>query len=184
MALRRVVRVFDWVALVLVAWAGLAMIPAQALWFDPGDVVVSSSDIDHPPVIFFEREIKRPARISYSIVVRVIGTQSPVCAPTVGPFEYRPDATLPDPIDLVWWTGGDDRCWPRDPGEYIMETCWTVVSPFWGAVPPKTVCRTSNPFTIAAVAQGEAQQAIDAQRSIQRQIEGLERQIETLRGTR
>lgn len=177
MAVRRVVRLLDWVALVLVIWAGLAMVPANWLWFDPGAVVVSNSDMDHPPAILFEREIKRPARISYSVVVREIGAQRAVCDPTVGPFGYRLDATLPEPIDLVWWTGGDERCWPREPGEYIMETCWTVVAPFWGLVPPKTVCRTSNPFAISAIANGEAVDVVREQRTLKQRIEILERQV-------
>lgn len=148
MSKRRAFRLIDWVALMMLLWAGLAAVPATWLWFSPGPVVISDSAESTPPVVDFERVIHRNTRMSYQVVIRRMATKEPVCDPQRGPFTYRTDASTPERIDLVWWSGADARCWPREPGTYIAETCWTVTQPFWGIVPPKTVCRTSNPFTI------------------------------------
>jgi len=86
--------------------------------------------------------------MSYQVVIRDIQTGVGVCDPRSNPFTYVPHAKLPAVIDLVWWTGGDTRCWPRTPGVYVMETCWTIVAPLWGLLPKKIVCRESNPFTV------------------------------------
>ena len=146
--MRRVIRLVDGLALLFVAWAALAMVPVEWVWFNPGNPVVSDSTTKIAPSVDFSRVIKRPTVMSYGIVIRNVSQATVVCDPDGGPFTYRPEATLPEGVDLVWWTGGDDRCWPRDVGTYIMETCWTVKHPFYGIVPPKTVCRESNTFTI------------------------------------
>lgn len=148
MTARRTIRFIDLAAVLLLIWTGLALVPATWFWFQPGPVVVSDSVGGAAPVLGFERTIKRSVQMSYQVTIRKMRSKSPVCDPQRGPFTYRPDAELPDPIDLVWWSGADVRCWPQEPGTYIAETCWTVVSPFYGLVPPKTVCRESNPFTV------------------------------------
>lgn len=134
----------------LCAYFAAATIPATWLWFDPDTPIVADTTTEAAPVIGFDRQIKRETRISYTVTMRRTAGLTMLCDPTGGPFTYRPDATLPEVIDLVWWTGGDSRCWPQEAGTYLMETCWTVVRPFWGLVPPKTVCRTSPPFRVAA----------------------------------
>lgn len=145
---KRATRLIDVAAIICVLWGALAMVPATWLWFSPGHVVIADSSGNHPPVVEFERHIKRDVQMSYQVTIRKMRSKSPVCDPQRGPFTYRTDAELPELIDLIWWSGADVRCWPREPGTYIAETCWTVVRPFLGIVPPKTVCRESNPFTV------------------------------------
>jgi hypothetical protein len=181
---RRVARVVDYLSLVLVGWMGLAFVPVEWVWFDPEDYFVSNGTKDSVPIVTFDRVIKREVKMTYHVSIRSLGAGGVsgrvVCDPTNGPFTYRPTAELPEEIDLVWWTGGDDRCWPQEPGTYTSETCWTVVSPFWGLVPPKTTCRRSNTFTISAVTPQEAEQVIKRQQEIESQVQGLQRGLKQL----
>lgn len=174
---RRIAKTADYMSLLLVLWMGLAFVPVQWVWFDPEDYFVSDGTPDSVPLITFDRVIRREVKMTYHVSIRSLGPNGGAgritCDPTNGPFTYRPNAELPDPITLDWWTGGDDRCWPQEPGTYVSETCWTVVSPFWGLVPPKSVCRKSNVFTIRAIAPEEAERAIQRQQQIESQVEGL-----------
>jgi len=147
MSRKRTFRLIDAFASIAVLWAIMALVPANWFWFDPGRVIVGDGMAAHPPEVSFTRKIKRDTRMKYQVVIREVGG-AVVCDPASAAFTYRKDATLPDHIDLIWWTGNDARCWPREPGTYLMETCWTVVSPFWGLVPPKPICRESPPFRV------------------------------------
>jgi len=182
--MRAFVRLLDYASLLLIGWLALVFVPVQWVWFDPGDYFVSDGARDRVPTVTFERIIRRKVLMTYHVSIRSLGNGETagrvVCDPTNGPFHYRPTAVLPQEIDLVWWTGGDDRCWPREPGTYTSETCWTVIKPFWGIVPPKTVCRRSNTFTILAVSPEEAEQVIKNQQKIESQVEGLTRGLEML----
>lgn len=149
MSKSRAARLIDLTFVLILLWTALAAVPASWMWFSPGAVIVSDSTTGKPPLIEFDRTIKRNVKMTYQVTIRRMTTKEPVCDPQRGPFTYHHDASLPLPVDLIWWSGADKRCWPRDPGTYLMETCWTVVRPFWGIVPPNPVCRTSNPFTIS-----------------------------------
>lgn len=139
-----------WALFAVLIYAMLSMVPPTWFWFDPGTPYVADSTTEAAPEVGFGRSIKQDVLIRYGVTIRRAEGLTVVCDPQSSAFTYQKDATLPDHIDLVWWTGGDNRCWPREVGTYIMETCWTVVRPFWGVVPPKTVCRTSPPFRISA----------------------------------
>lgn len=131
----------------ILGYFALAAVPAT-WWFSPGTPYVADSDTETPPKVGFAREIRRDALMTYQVVIRTTEGLTAVCDPASQAFTYRRGAELPSDIDLVWWTGGDDRCWPREAGTYLMETCWTVEQPFFGLVRPKTVCRESPPFHI------------------------------------
>ena len=177
---RLFVRSADYLSLLFVIWLALAMVPLGWFWFEPGQVVISNSSVEQPPRVDFSRWIGRPVAMKYQVVIRDIERKSVVCDPASESFMYRPDAQLPENPDLVWWTGGDNRCWPREPGTYIAETCWTATHLFWGLIPDKTVCRTSNPFTITLISPEEAEQVIQKQQEIESQVEGLTRGLEML----
>ncbi|WP_299663822.1 hypothetical protein [uncultured Ruegeria sp.] len=177
---RRFVWSVDILSLVFIAWVGVTLIPLGWFWYDPGQVVISNSSIENPPRVDFSRKISRPVIMKYQVIIRDIERNAVVCDPASEPFTYSPDARFPDDADLVWWTGGDDRCWPREPGTYIAETCWTATHLFWGLIPDKTVCRTSNPFTINLISPEEAEQVIQKQQDLESQVEGLSRGLEML----
>lgn len=173
-------RLMDYLSVVFVGWLAIAMIPLGWFWYEPGQVVISNSSIETPPRVDFTRVIRRPVIMKYQVIIRDIDRKEVVCDPASEPFTYSPTAQFPTSADLVWWTGGDDRCWPREPGTYTAETCWTATHLFWGLVPDKTVCRNSNPFTITLISPQEAEQIIQKQQEIESQVEGLTRGLEML----
>lgn len=146
---REVKRTFDWMATLAVIYALFVAIPAEWGWFDPDTPIVADGTTTQAPAIGFKRKIMRDVRMEYQVVIRKAADLEPVCDPSSSAFTYRKDAKLPKHIDLVWWTGGDGRCWPREVGTYIMETCWTALEPMGGFLPPKRVCRDSPPFRIS-----------------------------------
>lgn len=148
--MRRALRFFDLMAVVLVAWGIMAVVPLEWFWFDPGHVVVGNGTKAQVPAIQFDRVIKRNTLMRYQVTIRNVDSGHIVCDPASQPFTYRSDAVLPESIQLhEYWTGGDDRCWPLPHGTYVMETCWTATNVFWGITGPKTACRLSNPFMIS-----------------------------------
>lgn len=175
--MKHILRAFDLLSLALVAWVALALVPVNWVWFAPGELFISDGSIDQVPEITFERVIKREVRMTYQVVIRSLDGNRVVCDPKNGPFSYQPDAKLPEHADLIWWTGGDDRCWPREPGSYVAETCWTVVRPFWGVVPPKTICRRSNMFTVHLISPEDAERVIERQQQIEQTVEGIQRDL-------
>ncbi|EEX09637.1 conserved hypothetical protein [Ruegeria lacuscaerulensis ITI-1157] len=178
--MKRILRTADILSLILVGWMGLAFVPVNWVWFDPGDVFISDGSRDRVPEITFDRVIKRKVEMTYQVVIRSLDGNTVVCDPKNGPFPYRPDAKLPEHPDLVWWTGGDERCWPREPGSYIADTCWTVVRPFWGLVPPKTICRRSNVFTVRSISPEDAERVMERQQQIEQTVEGIQRDLRSL----
>lgn len=182
--MKHVLKITDLVSVILVIWLGLVLVPVQWVWFNPVAYFVADSSVDTPPKVEFERTIKRDVTMTYSVVIRRVGNRNAVCDPVRGPFTYRTDADMPHDADLVWWTGGDERCWPREVGSYLSETCWTVVNPFWGLVPPKTVCVKGNggaPFHITAVAPEAASEAIQKQERLEQEVESLSRGLQIIR---
>ncbi len=151
MSRARAARVIDWVSTMVVLWLVLGLVPASWFGYIPKQVVVTNGSADTVPVVNLERTIWRDVRQKYTVVVRELTTLRAVCDPQSGVFTYKRQPNGVISGDIVWWSGGDDRCWPLDPGEYIMETCWTVTRPFYGLVWPKSQCLTSNPFTISEV---------------------------------
>ena len=181
--MRRILKFTDAISLILVIWLGLALVPVQWLWFAPGAYFISDSSVNLPPRVEFERVIRRDVEMTYSVVIRKVGSKYAVCDPVRGPFTYRADANMPGDADLIWWTGDDDRCWPREPGAYLSETCWTVVKPFGGIVPPKTICIKGNggaPFHITALAPDEAAEAVQKQRKLEDQVNELTRGLQII----
>lgn len=181
--MRRILRITDAISLVLVIWLGLVLVPVQWVWFDPGPYFVADSSVEEPPRVEFERKIKRDVQMTYSVVIRKVGSRDAVCDPVRGPFTYEKAAAMPHDADLVWWTGGDKRCWPREVGSYLSETCWTVVRPFWGLVPPKTVCERGNggaPFHVTSVAPEKASEAIERQQQLEQRVNTLSRGLQII----
>lgn len=75
------------------------------------------------------RTIRQPLLMSYAVRVFMVGADGawPICTAEGGPFQYRPDAVLPDPITLAWWTDGE--CIILPPGRIEIETTWDPIVP-------------------------------------------------------
>lgn len=144
----------------LFGWAGtgLAMLAFAAYlvvsywpaswWYSVRSVVVFDSVVGADVLMQVDRTIHRPFVGEWSVLVR---RQTPdgegweiVCV-AHGRSNYRPDARLPDPLTLDWWTAG--QC-PRPPaGRILISTIWTIDS---GIGRTKAVVAESNFFTVHA----------------------------------
>lgn len=105
---------------------------------------VDSVRVGEPVTMQVEREIKRPFLADWSVVVRTVtpeGLQQH-CEAQSPPRDYSPDARLPDPLTLDWWTGG--QCAPLPVGQHLVSTTWTVR--LAGADVPVSI--TSNVFEV------------------------------------
>lgn len=74
--------------------------------------------------LIVDRVVKREVPMSYAVRVFQVDDRGAhlVCAAEHGPYMYRPDALLPSPVTLDWWTGGDCNVIPH--GQVEIETTW------------------------------------------------------------
>lgn len=143
--MKRAALLTDFFALLVLAWMGIAALPLSSFWFKPELVVVQDAPVKTSPKMGFTREIKRPVLMRYSVIVRDVHL-AVVCESPSPLIEYKPDATLPEDLDLDWWTDGDCPTLPT--GTYIVETCWTATERFWGLLPDRSACVASNTFRV------------------------------------
>lgn len=114
-------------------------------WFRVDRVFVHDAVAGSTPLMEVERAIVRPFRGRWIATIMRGGSRGFYAYCTArGQNDYRPDAMLPDTVDLNWWT------WPVEcklpEGTYRLNTLWTIQSPL---VPDKEVRITSNVFVIA-----------------------------------
>jgi hypothetical protein len=109
--------------LALVAGYGVSVFWPTSWWMTVQAVLVADGPL--PVVMFVERDIARPFHAEWRVLVRQIAADSTqiVCTGQ-GSGDYRPDARLPDPLTLAWWTDG--ACADLEPGRYFVSTIWTI----------------------------------------------------------
>ena len=146
--MKRTARWIDMAAVFALFWCVLVALPLS-IWFEPGTVVVASTDHDDQPALMvYDRKIKRSVFVSYSAVIHSINPDTIACEAEGGPYWYMPGRELPPPekMTLAWWAPSDARCAKLPAGEYVLDTCWTAQ--ISSLLPEKSVCVQSNPFTI------------------------------------
>lgn len=146
---RKLLHMTDFTSILVILWAAAAALPLS-LWFQPGSLVIASTDYnEQPALVVYGRQIKRRVFIHYSVVVHRLVPDMVACEAEGGPFWYEPRRELPptNEMTLAWLAPSDARCSSLPPGEYVAEVCWSATV-LGGLVPAKTVCVQSNPFTI------------------------------------
>jgi hypothetical protein len=116
-------------------------------WFDARSMAVQDVASGAPVVLSVDRIIRRPFVGQWSVNVRRAtdsGGWEIICAATGG-GSYRPDAALPEPLTLDWWTNG--QCTDLPPGQMYITTVWWLDMVVFGAIP--TPALESNVFTVA-----------------------------------
>ncbi len=80
-------------------------------------------------ILTVDREIKRPLHMEFSVRVQVRRGTGWVddCAMSSGVIAYSPDAELPDPVTLDWWTWGECPTLPAGPARIV--TTWAPDPP-------------------------------------------------------
>lgn len=117
--------------------------PETADYFEVGSITAERSD--NTAILHVERTIKAPLIMSYAVRVFSVsdGLAVMTCAANGGPYLYRPDAALPNPITLKWWTDGE--CPSIPPGRVQIETTWQPVGPAMAPVSVTTDVRGERP---------------------------------------
>jgi len=132
----------------------MASLTPASYWYDAGTMIIPDANEYAPVIIDYDGGAKREFTGAYSVVVRNIRNQQVVCDASGGPFTYKPDAVYPAPLTLSWWAPSDARCSALPEGAYLVETCWGIRNIFWGLVPAKAICTTSNPFNVVRKEKG------------------------------
>ena len=93
-------------------------------------------------LLHVSRQIHAPITIAYAVRVFTMTREGAVliCAAQGGPFRYRTDAVMPNPVTLDWWTNG--QCPDAPPGQVQIETTWDAIAPDY---PPITVTAEVEP---------------------------------------
>lgn len=116
-------------------------------WLTVRHVIAFDTPVKSQVVMSVDRTIHRPFLADWSVIVRQWNGHNWVvwCAANGG-GEYRPDAALPDPVTLAWWSNG--RCTTPPEGQYLIATVWTIRG---GMLPDKVVRSESNVFRVTAI---------------------------------
>jgi len=103
---------------------GLQIIPppSTARYFDVRSV--SAERVGNTAHLHIDRAIYAPIEMSFAVrIMEDRGGWHQVCKHESGVFQYRPEAELPVPVTLDWWTDG--RCASIPPGPVQIITTWT-----------------------------------------------------------
>jgi hypothetical protein len=122
--------IFGWsgtlaTALIFAAYLTLTYWPAS-WWYSVRSVVVLDSVVGADVLMRVDRAIHRPFVGQWSVLVRRLnadGAWEIVCD-AQGRSNYRPDAALPSPLTLEWWTAG--QCSNPPAGKLLISTIWTI----------------------------------------------------------
>lgn len=140
--------VFWWIVMPLaiilytVAWLS----PARH-WYEPGSIQISDAHMGEDPVVSINRTIRRSFDGRYSVSIWKDPPDGHVACAGSDTLRYRGGLFEPHEAPLTQWAD-DAWCAKLPEGRYYAEVCWTVLRPFFGIVPDKTICATSNMFSI------------------------------------
>lgn len=125
---------------------GLAW-PAE-YWYNPGHMRVLDTYEGERIQLIYAGGTQRDFLGAYSVVLRDVSTSSIVGEMGSTRINYKATSVRPDPLYMDWWAPSDERISSPEVGAYLLETCWTIYGTFFGLVPAKTTCITSNIFEI------------------------------------
>ena len=149
---QRVLRswIFAWVAFWLVAgWWAVNSLPPASYWFAPQAMIVADVDFGEPIVIHVDRDIKHEVLARWYVTIRQFDGEGWQAFCTAnGQATYSPEARLPEPLTLSWWTDGN--CGALPPGQYVAVTSW-VLEPIWSVGTRRTSPMTSNVFEVRGI---------------------------------
>ena len=136
---------------VVAYWLAYAVPPAS-WWLRAGPILAFDAPSGANVVLEINREIRRPFNAEWRVLVRRHQSQLGwvvVCTASGG-GNYRPDASLPVPLTLDWWTDG--QCPYPPEGQIMVSTIWRIHTGLPGV---RQVVSESNVFTVAAIEGGE-----------------------------
>lgn len=140
--------VFWWVILplALILYTAAWLTPAR-WWYQPISVQIADALEGDDPVVSINRTIKRDFDGRYTVSIWRDPPDGHVACAGSDTLRYRGGLYEPHDAPLTQWAD-DPWCQRLALGRYYAEACWTVLRPFWGIVPDKTICAMSNIFTV------------------------------------
>ena len=131
-------------------WWALQSLPTSGYYFRASSMVVPDVPVSADVVLLVDREIVRPVYGEWVVTVRRYTGHgwTLACPPARGASDYSPQAALPQPLTLDWWTEG--QCNITEPGRYFISTTWKF-HPRRLPGTRRTAPLVSNVFTVAEV---------------------------------
>lgn len=134
-----------WLAAAFLTFKVVTILWPASWWLDVRRVLVFDGLADAAVIMDVDRTIHRSFLADWSVIVRRYGDGAwTVTCTARGTSDYKPEAALPDPLTLDWWTDG--RCPTLERGRYMVSTIWTVRGEY--GLPDKVIQTASNVFTI------------------------------------
>jgi hypothetical protein len=124
-------------------WGGITFWPVS-WWLKVQSVQVSDAIEGEAPKMQVARVIKRPFIANWRVELEMMTDDGFVLIQSAeGHGRYAIDNRLPVNLDLDWWT--HPKVMRPQPGQYRLETCWTLIIAGQLHSP---LCVQSNTFTI------------------------------------
>lgn len=150
------IRDHHWTIGILAGWFYLALVGLPASWWvEVQDIQPFSAPTPSEVTMTVGTVYHRVFRGLYTATIRRNPGREFVCSGPAaqGPHRFDPANAMPKPLYLWRVMGGKAdlaRCEEEGmgPGLYLIEVCVTVLQPFWGLVPDKSVCADSSGFII------------------------------------
>lgn len=135
----------------LIVWSALQLWPTS-YWMTVSRVHAFDTPHKEDVVMDVDRVIARPFVGQWSVLVRSWSDKGwEIYCTAQGSADYRPDAVLPDPLTLAWWTNG--QCLTPDTGTYFISTIWSIKH---AILPEKIISAESNVFRVLDLPEGVA----------------------------
>lgn len=113
---------------------------------EPKSMLVFDGPPNGPLVLEVDREIHRPFNGAWNVTIRKRRNDAwTIYCSASGENDYDPNASLPEPVTLNWWT--NRQCLPLSPGVYSITTTWTIKGSM--GLPDKYTKLVSNVFTVS-----------------------------------
>lgn len=119
--------------------------PPVERWYELHSLWVDDAKVGQPITMHVNRVIHRPFFGKFGVVVRQNTPKGwMVVCNGAGGGDYRPDAVLPSPLTLGWWSNRECPV-ASEPGEYAVTTTIVMVSPLGFR---RVLKHESNVFTV------------------------------------
>lgn len=126
-----------------ILWLAITFAPLS-LWFTVDRVTVMDAPFGTAPKMQVSRTIHRPFVAAWRVELEQKTDDGfTLISTATGEGRYAIDNRLPADLDLDWWTY--PKVMRPQPGEYRLETCWSLI--LWGTA-HRPLCVASNTFTI------------------------------------
>lgn len=134
-----------WLAVLYLTFKITVAVWPAGFWLSVEKMIIFDGVADAAVIMDVDRTIHRDFIADWSVVVREYRAGAWVVNCTArGTSNYKPEAALPEPLTLEWWTDG--ACTNLSAGRYMVSTIWTVRGS--NGLPDKVVQSVSNTFEI------------------------------------